>query len=111
MDLNDLANEATTTVVRFKDADATLYRLDDDELTEAEDIGDPDGFPEFGYFAPCTALTADGDELGPRYVEVPAAFAEALGNANVEPGDSFRVAESRKTEDGAWAVTVERLDL
>jgi len=110
--MTDLEQKATTArgVVRAGESEAQTYRLEDTELTEASAIGDPDGFPQYGDFLDVTAVDADHDPLGPRWVECPADLARSLMDVGVEAGDVFAVTEATKTEDGAWSIEVEADD-
>jgi len=108
-DLDDKA-AAARGVVRVKDAQMQTYRLKDTELTEAAYIGSSDGFPQYGDFLTAAAVDANGDDLGPRWVECPGDLARALVDADVGEGDVFTVIEAAKTEDGTWSVEVETND-
>lgn len=105
-DLNEKATSARD-VVRAGELDGVTYRLQTTELTDADDIGGDDDFPQFGEFLDVTAVDADHDDLGPRWVECPADLARELVEAEVGAGDVFTVTDAGKTEDGAWTFEVE----
>lgn len=109
MDLNELA-ESATQVIRVGDAPMQNYRLEAGSTTNAEQIG-TDEFPQYGEFIDVTALDADGNDLGPRWVECPAGLAQALLDAQVTPGEAFAITTAAKDDDGAWRFEVARLDL
>jgi hypothetical protein len=94
-------------VVRAGEAEAQSYRIESEDLTEASAIGDSDGFPQFGDFLDVTAVDADGDDLGPRWVECPADLARQLVEQDLAADGSVFVVESAtKTQDGAWSFEV-----
>jgi hypothetical protein len=96
-------------VVRASECEATAYRLETDELTEASEIGGESDFPQYGDFLDVVAVDGDGDDLGPRWVECPADLARSLVDAAISTGDRFQVTEAEKNGDGAWTFDVESL--
>jgi hypothetical protein len=105
MDIGDLANEARD-VVRPNGVEGQRYRLQSLETTAADEIGDPDSFPQFGEFLDVVATDSNGDDLGPRWVECPAGLARSLVDSDIAAGDQFVVDEAKKTDDGAWTFQV-----
>jgi hypothetical protein len=107
--MTDLAAKADAgrDVVRVSETEAQSYRLRDRELTDSNAIGDSDGFPQYGEFLDVEAVDANGDGLGPRWVECPADLARCLVDSGVETGDVFAVVRSTKTTDGAWSIEIE----
>lgn len=109
MDLNEKATSARD-VVRAGETEATWYRLESDELTEAAEIGGENEFPQFGDFLDVTATDGNGDDLGPRWVECPGDLARSLVEAEISAGDRFQVTEAAKAEDGAWSFEIQTDD-
>lgn len=105
MDLAELA-EQNTDIVRTAEAEGQPYMLKSFEMLDADEVGN-DEFPEFGWFLDVIALDANGDELGPRYVETPRDLADELVDIGVTAGDAFVMTSCTKTEDGAWSTTAE----
>jgi hypothetical protein len=105
MDIGDLANEARD-VVRPDDAEGLRYELQSLETTAADEIGDPDSFPKYGEFLDVVMTDANGDALGPRWLECPAGLARSLVDLNIAAGDQFAVHTVEKTDDGAWTFGV-----
>lgn len=103
--LNEKATSARD-VVRAGESEAQRYRLEDIELTKAGDIGTDDGFPQYGDFLDVTAVDADGDDLGARWVECPADLARAVVDEGISVGDVFVIETARKNEDEAWQFEV-----
>jgi len=103
--LNEKATSARD-VVRAGECEAQPYRLEDMELTKADEIGSDDGFPQFGEFLDVTAVDSDGDDLGARWVECPADLARAIVEEDVSVGDVFQVETASKSKDDAWQFEV-----
>lgn len=108
-DIEDLASTARD-VVRASEVADQPYRLEDTETTEAAEIGGEDEFPQYGQFLDAVAIDADGEELGPRWVEVPGGLARELVNAEISTGDCFQVEDASKGNDDAWTFEIEEYD-
>lgn len=104
---DDKAEEAIP-CVRVAEADTTTYRVTKSGLLPASEVG-TDEFPQYGDWLPCTATTADGDDLGDRYLECPGALAAELVRIDADVGTQFRITEASKTPDDQWTITIERL--
>jgi len=98
-DKADAADEPDIHLVR--DSAPGLYRLETDELTAADDLGN-DEFPRYGDFVECT-----DSRMEPCYVEVPGSLAKFLVENDIEPGQWFRIVSVSKTADGTWTYSAD----
>lgn len=105
MKLGKKAEQSDRDEVRLARDSVGAYRMESDELVEADEISDKDEFPKFGDFLPTRELKQVGGEvqLGEQVlVEVPGALAKQLVEQNVEPGEGFRIQSVRKNAAGEW---------
>jgi len=101
MKIGDKAEQADQpNVLLVRDSAPGLYRLETDELTNADDLG-TDEFPRYGDFVKCS-----DSRLEECYVEVPSALAQFL-DGTVEVGEWFRIVSVNKTADGEWTYSAE----
>ena len=107
--LSDKAQDSIP-VVRAAKATGQMYRLKDDSLVSADEIGD-DRFPQYGDFATVAAIDANGSELGPRYLECPPSLANALLEAGIAVDDSFVIESINEASDGVAQFEVSQQDL
>lgn len=87
-----------------------LYRLQSKELVEAEEIGEPDAFPEFGQYLAVEEITQTGKTNGEAFLECPRGLAKALVNAEIVVDVEFRVENAAKNRDGHWVFQVSPWD-
>lgn len=96
MKIGDKAEQADQPdVLLVRDSAPGLYRLETDELTDADELG-TDEFPRYGDFVECV-----DSRLEKCYVEVPSALAQFLA-AQTEVGEWFRIVTVNKTAEGEW---------
>jgi len=100
--------EANRPARRAEDLPAAMYRLDDTELVDAEQIGSEDEFPLYGDWIDATEVGRTGDVHGERWLECPAALAQELVDLGVGRGDVFAVQSASKDSDGNWTFAVEQ---
>jgi hypothetical protein len=108
-DLNSGAGDAVD-VELAKDQIGRAFEIVTDAAFEADEVGQENGFPEFGTFLKCRA--PDGDQC---WVEMPQNLESQLAKKAEEKeadggtlvGLVFRVASARKTANGSWNYTVE----
>jgi len=107
MKLGDKAEQADTEEVRLARDSMGVYRLESDELVDADEIG-TDDFPQYGDFAECmTSLGGRNPEWDTEvFVEVPSKLAVQLVELGIEPGDGFRIQSVQKDPSGEWVYTV-----
>lgn len=108
MNLGDKAEQADQEEVRLARDSNGVYRLEDEELVPADDLGSED-FPQFGDFARTTnvQLVQGEPQLGDEvFVEVPSALAEILVDMEIGTGDYFRIQAVRKNSAGEWEYSV-----
>lgn len=82
------------------------YKLESRVLVDAEEINDPDSFPEFGEFIEATEVTRTGTEQDEVLLEAPSTLAKALIEADIEAGDKFIARNLGKQDGGRWAFDV-----
>jgi hypothetical protein len=94
---------------------AGAYRFRGASLHPAEQIGDPDGFPDHGYFLPVYSVRVEGSASNEptltdgeeQLLEVPRMMEQELDGLDLEPGHAFSIAQPRKAEGGRWIVDVQ----
>jgi hypothetical protein len=94
MDVHDHADEPanwTRAANVSRNEPITILSLD---LVEAADIGGE--YPQFGKFLP---VEIDGDET---WLECPRGLSQSLSRLGVEEGESIRVQDLSKDDDGHW---------
>ena len=88
------------------------YAMDEQTLIPAENIGDPDGFPDHGLFLPCYRVQVSGSLDGePVFVpgedvllEVPLVLEKELDRTEIDVGERFLISHPQKTEGGRWTM-------
>jgi len=94
---------------------AGAYRMQDASLTAAEEIGDPDGFPDHGLFLPVRTVRIEGSASNEptltdgeeQLLEVPLMLEQKLDRLGIEAGDPFTITQPRKAEGGRWIMDVD----
>jgi len=107
--LNEKADDGGGIEVVLASDAGGVYRLQDDQLTSADNVTEPGEFPEYGDFAAVNRIrAAEGEWLDAddAWLECPQRLAEALVQQHIEPGDVFAIAEPQKTAGGRWSFTV-----
>lgn len=104
--LRDHAKRAEEEVRTVANATGHTYRVESDELLEADEIGD-DEFPQYGEWLETTDRPDAGKTV---YLETPPVLAKELvdavaHNADLE-GRLFTLSEAEKV-DGRWTVDLE----
>jgi len=104
--LRDHAKKAETEVRTVSNAEGHTYRIESDELLEADEIGD-DEFPQYGQWLETTDRPEGTKTV---YLETPAVLAKRLvdevaHNADLE-GRLFTLTDAEKV-DGRWEVDLE----
>jgi hypothetical protein len=107
MKIGDKAEQANSEEVRLANDSIGVYRLESDEVVDAEEIGTEE-FPQYGDFIE-TITTHGGanpswDETA--YVELPGDLARQLTELGIDPGDTFRIQSTRKDGNGSWVYDV-----
>lgn len=109
MNLEDKAQEAPN-VYLAGSLPESEYSFQTTELVGADELTDPDEFPEFGDFLECRERSpVDGTDRGTVFIEVPQKLAQWLVE-HVEPGDWFAVKAAEKDESGTWRFDCELAD-
>jgi len=116
-EIGDRASSPDVEVVLAPDL-AGAYRLRDVSMVPAEQIGDPDGFPEYGFFVPVWTVRIETDAgEQPRFtdteealVECPLVLEQELDGLGTETGEVFVVNQPRKAEGGRWVMDVSQPD-
>jgi hypothetical protein len=93
---------------------AGAYRMQDASLTAAEQIGDPDGFPDHGLFLPVYTVRVEGSASNQpslvdgeeQLLEIPLMLEQELDRLGIESGETFAVSQPRKAEGGRWIMDV-----
>lgn len=108
MKIGDKADRADREEIRLARDSAGLYRLEDDELTAADELSPEDEFPKYGDFINCKTTTGGANPSWnePVYVECPGALAKIIVNMEISVGDSFRIQSTRKNATGEWEYSV-----
>lgn len=111
MKIGDKAEASDAPDVRLANDSIGLYRLETDDVIEADEIG-TDDFPKYGDFVKVSmsngGANASWDSKG--YVEIPGDLAKQLVEQGVEPGDCFRIRSTRKNGSGEWVYDVIAVD-
>lgn len=105
MKLGDKAEQSDRDEVRLARDSVGAYRLESEELIEADEISGEDEFPKYGDFLVCRELrqVAGEVEIGDKVlVEVPGQLAKQLVEQNITEGDGFRIQSVRKNAAGEW---------
>jgi len=113
MKLGDKAEQSDMAEVRLARDSRGVYRMEDDELVEADDLGSDD-FPKYGDFLPVEIIggAPESELVDDAYVEVPGALAKVLVSMEISVGDCFEIKNVRKNASGEWQYSVdERADL
>lgn len=113
MNLGDKAEQSDMAEIRLARDSRGTYRLGDDELVDADDLGSED-FPKYGDFAPVEVIGGgpESELVDEAYIEVPGALAKVLVAMEISVGDCFEITNVRKNASGEWQYSVdERADL
>lgn len=107
MKLGDKASAGSEEEVRLARDSMGLYKIDDDELVPADEIG-TDEFPQYGDFLPCLTSSGGRDPSWNMevFVECPSSLAKQLVDMEIGTGDAFRINSVRKGPDGSWTYSV-----
>lgn len=108
--LEDVAQGGDAPEVTLASDSSGMYRLEDADPVDADDVTGPDEFPQYGTFIQVSALTRTGTERhdGDEYLELPQGLASAMVDAGVsEAGDEFIVRSPAKDVDGNWTFEVD----
>lgn len=107
MKIGDKAEASDSDEVRLARDSVGVYRLESDELTPADEIGN-DEFPEYGDFieATTTAGGAEPEWDTPVFVECPGSLASVIVELDLAIGDVFRIEGVRKNASNEWVYTV-----
>lgn len=108
MKIGDKAERADQDEIRLARDSAGLYKLEDDELTAADELSSEDEFPKYGDFISCKTTTGGADPSWnePVYVECPGSLAKIIVGMEISVGDSFRIQSTRKNAAGEWEYSV-----
>lgn len=108
MKIGDKAERADQDEIRLARDSAGLYRLEDDELTAADELSAEDEFPKYGDFISCKTTTGGAEPSWnePVYVECPGSLAKIIVEMEISVGDSFRIQSTRKNAAGEWEYSV-----
>jgi len=114
--MRDLSSDAggdPMDVDLVRDQQGRAYEVVTAAAFEADEVGEQDGFPEYGTFIKCR-----NSRENQCWVEIPNDLERRLAKKGEEveaDGESleglvFRVAGARKTADGSWKYTIEWFD-
>jgi len=109
MKIGDKAEASNAPDVYLPRDSIGLYRLENDELTDCDEITEEGQFPEYGDFLEATEAVggaSPGWAGETCYVSCPGGLAEVLAGMEIEPGDCFRIESARKSASGSWVYSV-----
>lgn len=109
MKIGDKAQMADQDEIRLARDSMGLYKLESDQLVEADDLSPEGEFPEYGDFLEAVTTTGGANPSWntPVFVECPGNLAKQLVDMGlVEEGAAFRINSVRKNASGSWEYSV-----